>query len=34
MSYQTTLYMDKTIIRDLEKIGKKVKVKTYKINNV
>jgi hypothetical protein len=27
-------YTDRTITRDLEKIGKKVKVKTYKINNV
>ena len=26
--------MDKTIIRDLEQIGKKVKVKTHKITNV
>lgn len=27
-------YTDRTITRDLEKIGKKVKVKTYKINDV
>jgi spore cortex formation protein SpoVR/YcgB (stage V sporulation) len=27
-------YGDKTVVRDLEKIGKKVKVKTYKIMNV